>query len=133
VPEPNDGSWRVGHVGDHAIYYEERAGDGWRRLELECEPADCGYTIYVGTRAQWESEPGWVQGRRVEILTRIRAVLPIPGYEYVGDNILHDDDWATLIREAGGLSDDECGCPGCKERALKNRMVCVRHLWYDDW
>ena len=128
APASNDGSWRVGHVGDHAVYYEERAGDAWRRLELESEPADSGHVIYVGTKAQWESEPGWVQGRRVEILRRIRSVLPVPRYEYVGDDILHDDDWAALIREAGGLADYECGWAGCKSRALKNRAFCPRHV-----
>ncbi|HEY7370766.1 MAG TPA: hypothetical protein VIF57_01215 [Polyangia bacterium] len=133
APASNDGSWRVGHVGDHAIYYEERAGDAWRRLELECEPTDSGYTIYVGTTAQWEDEPAWVQGRRVEIIRRIKSVLKVPRYEYVGDDILHDDDWATLIEEAGGLSDEECVLDGCKERALKNRMVCVQHIWHDEW
>lgn len=131
---PGDGSWRVGHVGRSAVYYEERHGDGWRRIELEGEPTSGSrYVIYFGTRAQWESEPEWARGRRAEIIGRLKSVLRIPRYEYVGEGILDDEDAALLIREAGGLSDEECGWFGCKQRALKNRMVCVRHIWRDAW
>ena len=103
VPGSNDGSWQVGHVGDHAVYYEERHESGWRRIELEGEwLTDGRYAIYFGTRAQWYSEPPWVHGRRVEIIKRIRSVLRWPGYEHVGDGILdeEEDDDAQVIREA---------------------------------
>ena len=79
--------WRVGHRGRDAIYYEELINREWERIEIDGEML-CGeahHIIYFASEAKWEAEyPTWAQGRREEIIQRIKSELAPPGYEYEG-------------------------------------------------
>ena len=57
VSEPDERGWRVGHVGRHAVSYEQLDRGAWR-LEFGGEASaevtgDGGYVIYFGSRDAW--------------------------------------------------------------------------------
>lgn len=79
--------WRVGHQGRDRMYYEERHGWSWERIEIDGEmlmgPAH--HVIYFPSPDQWLRHPSWAQGRRDEIIARIKSEFRPPDYEYHGD------------------------------------------------
>lgn len=78
--------WRVGHQGRDMMYYEEHINGRWERLALSGEmlmgPAH--HVIYFASEADWQRHPAWAQGRRDQIIARIRAAFPPPDYEHQG-------------------------------------------------
>jgi hypothetical protein len=115
----------------HSIYYEERHDGGWRRLEIDGEMliGRPHFVIYFGSIAEWNSRPPWARERRAEVITRIKSVFSIPDYEYDGEAILDARDRELLIAESGGLSPDRCIHVDCQEFALKDRVICVTHMY----
>lgn len=79
--------WRVGHRGRDQMFYEEWRGGRWERIEISGEmlmgPAH--HVIYFATPGQWSRYPEWAQGRRDEIIARIKSEFRPPEYEYDGD------------------------------------------------
>ena len=133
-PDREDaGQWRVGHEGRDSMYYEELEGGEWRRLAIggEMGTGRAHHVIYFGSRDDWSRRPEWARGRRDEIIARIKRAFPIPDYEYDGEGVLDDHDRALFIAAAGGLSEDECGWVDCRERAMKNKRLCVHHAFQD--
>ena len=122
--------WRVGHGGRDAMYYEELRDAKWARLDLSGEmlTGRAHHVIYFGNREDWKRQPEWAQGRRDEIIDRIKSAFPIPDYEYDGEAILGESDRARLIEAAGGLSDKQCKWAGCSQLALKGKALCVLHF-----
>lgn len=72
--------WRVGHEGRDSMYYEEKHGGSWRRMRVDGEMlmGRAHHVIYFGSTRF----PDWAQGRREEIIGRIKAGFPEPDYEY---------------------------------------------------
>ena len=103
------------------MYYEELRGGEWRRLDLDGEMlvGRAHHVIYFGSRESWSQGPEWARGRRDEIIARIKSAVPIPDYEYEGEDVLDDHDRELLIKAAGGLSSDHCGWMGCKNLARR--------------
>lgn len=81
-----DRDWRVGHTGRDQMYYEERRDGRWERIEIQGEmlTGRAHHVIYFATPSQWASYPAWAQGRRDEIIARIRSEFREPDYEYCG-------------------------------------------------
>ncbi len=79
--------WRVGHRGRDQMYYEERHRGQWERLAIDGEmlTGRAHHVIYFPTPAQWSRYPAWAQGRRDEIIARIKSEFREPDYEYHGD------------------------------------------------
>lgn len=79
--------WRVGHRGRDQMYYEEFRDGAWQRIEIDGEmlmgPAH--HVIYFASPARWAEYPPWAQGRREEIMARIKSEFRAPDYEYYGD------------------------------------------------
>jgi hypothetical protein len=121
--------WRVDHVGRDSMYYEELRDGSWERLDLggEMLVGRAHHVIYFGSREAWKRQPEWAQGRRDEIVDRIKTAFPIPDYEYSGEAVLTETDRRLLVDAAGGLSDEQCLWVGCSERALKGKAICVVH------
>lgn len=85
---PDDArGWRVGHRGRDQMFYEERHGWTWDRIEISGEmlmgPAH--HVIYFATPSQWLQYPAWARDRRDEIIARIKSEFRPPDYEYHGD------------------------------------------------
>jgi hypothetical protein len=78
-PGPERG-WRVGHEGRDSMYYEEKHGGSWRRMRIDGEMlmGRPHHVIYFGSTRF----PDWAEGRREEIIGRIKAGFPEPDYEY---------------------------------------------------
>lgn len=77
--------WRVGHRGRDQMFYEERDGFSWRRIEIDGEMlmGEAHHVIYFATPAQWLAKyPAWAQARRDEIIARIKSEFRPPAYEY---------------------------------------------------
>jgi hypothetical protein len=84
--------WRVGHQGRDQMYYEERIAGAWQRLEVDGEmlTGRAHHVIYFKSPSEWQRYPAWAQGRRDEIIARIKQEFREPDYEY------HDGGpWAT--------------------------------------
>lgn len=83
----NGKAWRVSHRGRDRIAYEERIGWRWRGIVIDGElligPAH--HVIYCPSPQEWSKYPTWAQGRREEIIARIKSRLRAPDYEYQGD------------------------------------------------
>jgi hypothetical protein len=81
-----DRDWRVGHTGRDQMYYEELHDGRWERIEIQGEmlTGRAHHVIYFATPAQWASYPAWAQGRRDEIIARIRSEFLEPDYEHWG-------------------------------------------------
>lgn len=87
APHPGGGTrdWRVGHRGRDQMFYEERDGFSWRRIEIDGEMlmSEAHHVIYFATSVQWLAKyPAWAQGRRDEIIARIKSEFRPPDYEY---------------------------------------------------
>ena len=66
------------------MYYEEFIDGSWQRLDLDAEML-CGrahHLIYFASPEQWQRYPDWAQGRREEIIARIKSRLGHTNYEY---------------------------------------------------
>lgn len=81
-----EGEWRVGHIGRDCMYYEEYREGRWERLEISGEMlmGIAHHVIYFASREQWKAYPEWAQGRRNEIIARIKSRFAPPDYEYYG-------------------------------------------------
>jgi len=121
--------WRVGHVGRDGMYYEELRSGQWERLSLDGEMmmGRAHHVIYFGTREDWKRKPEWAQGRRDEIIDRVKTVFRVPDYEYQGEAVLTRLDRPILIEAAGGTSDALCTWADCSEHALRGKAFCVFH------
>lgn len=81
TPEnPAQGGWRVGHEGRDSMFYEEKHGGSWRRIPIPGEMlmGRAHHVIYFASIRL----PDWAEGRREEIIVRIKSALPEPDYEY---------------------------------------------------
>ena len=76
--------WRTGHLGRDRLYYEERRGGAWQRIEIDGEMlmGRPHHVIHVPSPERWRAGPEWARGRRDEILARIRSEFREPDYEY---------------------------------------------------
>ena len=77
---PAHGGWRVGHEGRDSMFYEEKHGGSWRRIPIPGEMlmGRAHHVIYFGSIRF----PEWAEGRREEIIGRIKSAFPEPDYEY---------------------------------------------------
>jgi hypothetical protein len=73
-------SWRVGHVGRDAMYYEELRNGTWDRIDIDGEMlvGKAHHIIYFAST----KFPDWAFGRREEIVERIKSEFRPPEYEY---------------------------------------------------
>lgn len=80
-------TWRVGHTGRDRMYYEERQGGQWQRIEVSGEMllGRAHHVIYFASPTQWMHYPEWARHRRDEIIGRIKSEFREPDYEYQGD------------------------------------------------
>ena len=75
--------WRVRCVAAGSWAYDEKRGDAWRCgfvMEEITDFRESPHHLQIMGAARWGEYPEWVQGRRDEILARIRAELKEPGY-----------------------------------------------------
>lgn len=84
--ELHSASWRVGHVGRDAMFYEELVDGDWKRLPIDGEmlTGRAHHVIYFASEEDWEAGPAWARGRRAEIIARIKSEFRPPEYEYEG-------------------------------------------------
>jgi hypothetical protein len=124
-------TWRVGHRGRDAMYYEELVDGEWLRLDLDGEMniGRAHHVIYFGSKEKWRLGPEWTHSRRTEIIARIKSAFRIPDYEYEGEAVLDEKDRQSLIAAAGGLSANHCCWAGCAQNALAEKLVCVYHAY----
>lgn len=91
---PNDPSpqrnWRVGHQGRDQMYYEERLGDTWQRIDIDGEMlmGRAHHVIYFASPEQWQRYPEWARHRRDEIIARIQSEFRPPDYEYADNGVV---------------------------------------------
>lgn len=80
-------TWRVGHRGRDQMYYEELVDGRWERIEVQGEMlmGRAHHVIYFASPAAWSQYPAWAQGRRDEIIARVKSEFREPDYEYHGD------------------------------------------------
>ena len=76
--------WRVGHRGRDQMYYEEKIGGVWQRLEMDGEmlTGRAHHVIYFASAEVWRGYPEWARERREEIVARVNSVFREPDYEY---------------------------------------------------
>ena len=79
--------WRVGHRGRDCMFYEERIGGVWQRIDLSGEMlmGRAHHVIYFPTAEAWTKLPEWARHRREEILARIQSEFREPDYDYAQD------------------------------------------------
>lgn len=84
TPQDEHAGWRVGHRGRDMMFYEERHGDGWRRIEIDGEmlTGRAHHVIYFADEETWRRYPEWALHRRDEIIARIKSRFSEPDYEY---------------------------------------------------
>ena len=77
-------TWRVGHKGQHTMYYEELVDGIWERIDIDGEMliGRAHHVIYFPTESEWHSVPPWASDRREEIIARIKSQFAVPDYEY---------------------------------------------------
>ena len=80
------GDWRVRHVGRDGLLYEEFRDGAWVGFAVEGEMlvGRPHHVIYFGSPQEWRHYPEWAQGRRDEIIARIKSRLRPPDYQYDG-------------------------------------------------
>jgi hypothetical protein len=77
-------TWRVGHHGRDAMYYEEMIGGSWQRIDIDGEMlmGRAHHVIYFASAEQWQRYPEWARHRRNDIIARIKSEFREPDYEY---------------------------------------------------
>jgi hypothetical protein len=78
--------WRVRLVTPGRWAYEERRKGRWEGIPFE-EVADINqapFVVFAPSVGTWRTFPPWVQGRRMEILGRVRSELTIHKYVIEG-------------------------------------------------
>jgi hypothetical protein len=87
TPQDESQGWRVGHTGRDMMFYEEKHGWKWLRLDIDGEmllgPAH--HVIYFRGADGWKAYPEWARHRREEIIARIKSRFHTPEYEYQVD------------------------------------------------
>jgi hypothetical protein len=83
----NERGWRVGHRGRDCMFYEERTGGAWQRIDISGEMlmGRAHHVIYFPTVQAWAKLPEWARHRREEIIARIKSEFREPDYEYAED------------------------------------------------
>jgi hypothetical protein len=66
------------------MYYEEKIGGVWQRLEMDGEmlTGRAHHVIYFASAEVWRGYPEWARERREEIVARVNSVFREPDYEY---------------------------------------------------
>jgi hypothetical protein len=66
------------------MFYEEKIGGVWQRLEIDGEmlTGRAHHVIYFASAEVWRGYPEWARERRDEILARVKSVFREPDYEY---------------------------------------------------
>ena len=79
--------WRVGHRGRDMMFYEEKHGGQWLRLDIDGEmlTGAAHHVIYFRSAEGWKACPEWARHRRDEIIARIKSRFHAPEYEYHED------------------------------------------------
>lgn len=79
--------WCVGHTGRDMMFYEEKHGGQWLRLEIggEMLMGAAHHVIYFRGAEGWLGYPEWARHRRDEIIARIKSRFHPPEYEYQVD------------------------------------------------
>jgi len=76
------GYW-VTRKGRDSIEYQERLADKVERIIIDGEMMAVGpHVVYVPTDEEWKKMPEWAQGRRDEIIGRVKDFLGSKNYEY---------------------------------------------------
>lgn len=80
TPANSAQGWRVGHEGRDMMFYEEKHGGRWRRIPIPGEMlmGRAHHVIYFASIRF----PDWAEGRREEIIARIKSAFLEPDYEY---------------------------------------------------
>ena len=83
-PQDESEGWHVGHRGRDMMFYEERHGGVWQRLDIDGEmlTGSAHHVIYFASEETWQSYPEWARHRRDEIIARIKSRFHAPDYEY---------------------------------------------------
>ena len=78
------GFW-VTREGRDSIEYQELCDGSVRRLTIGGELRVKGpRVVYIPTEAEWQQwQPAWAQGRREEIVEKVRRALGTKNYEFV--------------------------------------------------
>jgi hypothetical protein len=73
----NRRGWRTS-IDPHGIRYEEKREHGWESLVITATTRGHGFgELLLPSPKEWESRsPAWAQGRREEILSRVRQQVP---------------------------------------------------------
>ena len=74
--------WRLRCLGAGSWTYEEKRGDSWSGFVMPelTDYREPPHHLEVMCTARWSEYPEWTQGRRDEILARIRSELKEPDY-----------------------------------------------------
>jgi hypothetical protein len=74
--------WRLRCISAGSWIYEEKKGDAWSGflMEEQTDYREPPHHMRVMSAARWSEYPEWMQGRRDEILGRIRSELKEPRY-----------------------------------------------------
>lgn len=119
--------WRVGHRGRDQMYYEERHGLTWERIEIDGEMlmGEAHHVIYFASPERWRSYPPWARDRRDEIIARITSEFRPPDYEYHGLSTTQD-----TTSSAPAPSVPPAGATGRKSasRPLRNNALLIALL-----
>jgi hypothetical protein len=138
--------WRVGHTGRDQMYYEELVEGSWERISVDGEMllGRAHHAIFFRSPEAWKSLPGWAQGRRTEIIARIKSQFREPDYEYYGDG---DEGTGSGLGVAPGDSPadpvpvamSQCAVPAVPRQGSKKGLyfsvlvllaVSVGAFWY---
>jgi hypothetical protein len=78
--------WRVRLATPGRWAYEERREGVWEGIPFEeiAEVNENRYVVFAPSVETWRTFPAWVQGRRMEILGRVRSELTIRRYVIEG-------------------------------------------------
>lgn len=84
TPDTDRRGWRVGHRGRDMMYYEEKIGGAWERINIDGEmlTGRAHHVIYFASTERWQNYPEWARHRRDEIIARIKSEFRPPDYEY---------------------------------------------------
>lgn len=76
------GCW-VTREGRDAIEYQEMVAGKVEQIIIDGEMMAVGpHVVYVSTEEEWKKMPHWAQGRRDEIIGRVKDFLGSARYEY---------------------------------------------------
>ena len=82
---PRKRGWKTGMSGRDKVFYSEIIDGQWKTIEISSTQVTGETAMLVidfPDETAWQEMPDWIQGKRDEVLTKMKTVMKPPTFEF---------------------------------------------------